>query len=93
MLDRLLMSILRKDEDLRRKTVELENKFKLVERICYHRCSFYILGGRTGIQESRRIFLGETMETLQEMEQEWAERVRDFEKKVRMKKKHFIFLN
>ena len=79
MLDRLLMSILRKDEDLRNKTIELEKKFTIIETISYCRCQFYILGGRTGLVESKRIFLAETVETLEDMAAEWASKVAHFQ--------------
>ena len=82
MLDRLLMAILRKDEILRTKTIELETKFKIIEKICYHRCQFFISGGRKGIQESKNVFLTESIESLKFLEKQWEEKVKDFEKKV-----------
>ena len=82
MLDRLLMSILRKDIELRDKTIELSSKFNLIEKISYCRCQFYILGGRKEIVQSRRIFLAETVESLQEMYQHWVDKVATFKKKV-----------
>ena len=61
------MSILRKDEVNRNNTLQLEKKFTIIEKISGCRCQFFMLGGRTGLVESKRVFLATELEVLEDM--------------------------
>ena len=78
MLDRLLMAILRKDAELKENTTVLEAKFKIVERICGYRCQYFILGGRAGLVDTKRIYVSQPIDALKSLEIQWEDRLKQF---------------
>ena len=56
----------------------LEAKFKIVERICGYRCQYFILGGRAGLVDTKRIYVSQPIDALKSLEIQWEDRLKQF---------------